>query len=507
MKFTVKSGNIENFSTQVIVVPVFSDDQNSEEDFKKLDNLLGRALSRAMETQSYITKEGHFEPFFTNKRLKAEKVILAGMGKSSELDAEKVRIFGGKLTAYLKGRKTSDFAILAFNFLVKDTCAEDVAQAFCEGVLLKDYSFDVYKSKKKDDKDDKDVKLEEVYLIPQHAHDLSKLNEGISRAENICEAVVLVRDLVNLPASVVNPEYMAKRAKEVAKSARLSCKVLDGKMLKKEKMGCLLGVAQGSSNEPRLIILEYRGAKKKMDPIVFVGKGVCFDSGGLNLKPTGYIETMKDDMAGAATVMGVALAAARLKIPVNIVSIMPCVENMPDGHAYRPSDILTSASGKTVEVKNTDAEGRLILADALWYAQKYKPGKIIDIATLTGACMVALGAKVTGVMTNDDEFAKKIMDAGKCVGELTWQLPIFKEHIEEIKGDIADINNVGHPKGYGGAITAAAFLKEFVGETKWVHLDIAGPAWTDGEGPYMHKGGTGVMVRTLVQFLEKESGE
>ncbi|MBI4738311.1 leucyl aminopeptidase [Candidatus Woesearchaeota archaeon] len=506
MKITVKSGNIENFTTQVIIIPVFSDAANSEEDFKKLDNLLGRALTRSLETNAWMTKEGNFEAFFTNKRIKADRVVLAGLGKQSELDVEKVRQFGGNLVGYLKAKKTKEFAILAFGFLVKDTGVEHVTQAFLEGALLRDYSFDVYKSKKqKNDKNEEEVKLEQLYLIPQHAHDTNKLGEGVGRANIICSAVTLVRDLVNLPANIVNPAYLAKRAKEEAKTAHVLCKVLDLKAIQKEKMGCILGVAQGSINEPKFIVLEYNGAKKTQAPLVLVGKGVCFDSGGINLKPTGFIENMKDDMAGAATVMAAVLACAKLKLPIHIISLMPCVENMPGGHAYRPGDVIVSASGKTIEVKNTDAEGRLILADALWYAERYKPSAIVDVATLTGACMVALGAKVTGIMSNNDDLVKKLLDASKKTAELAWQLPIFKEHIEDIKGDLADINNVGHPKGYGGAITAAAFLKEFVGDAHWAHLDIAGPSWTDTQGAYLSKGGTGTGVRLLVQFLEDQS--
>lgn len=506
MKISIKSGNIENFSTQAIVIPVFSDIPNTEEDFKKLDNLLGRALTRALETNTWMAKEGNFESFFTNKRIKADRVVLAGLGKQSELDEEKVRKFGGNLVGHLNTKNTKDAAVLAFGFMVKDTSVEQVTQAFCEGALLRHYSFDIYKSKKeKNGKEEKEVKLEQIYLIPQRGHESVKLDTGLKRAQTICSEVALVRDLVNLPANVVNPSYLAKRAQQEAKAARVQCKVLELQAIQKEKMGCILGVAQGSANEPKFIILEYQGSKKKHDPIVLVGKGVCFDSGGINLKPTGSIETMKDDMAGAATVMATVLACAKLRLPINVVSLMPCVENMPGGNAYRPGDVLTSASGKTVEVKNTDAEGRLILADALWYAGRFKPKAIVDVATLTGACMVALGAKVTGIMGNNDDLIRKLLDASKKTGELAWQLPIFKEHVEDIKGDLADINNIGHPKGYGGAITAAAFLKEFVGETPWAHLDIAGPSWTDAQGTYVSKGGTGAVVRLLVEFLERES--
>jgi leucyl aminopeptidase len=292
---------------------------------------------------------------------------------------------------------------------------------------------------------------------------------------------------------------MAQAARSIAKRKRVSVKVLDVAQMKKLGMNAFLGVARGSEEPAKFIILEYRGAKRGDSPIVLVGKGLTFDSGGISIKPSENMGDMKSDMAGGAAVMGAIMAAADLKLPLNVVGLVPATENLPGGCAYKPGDILRSLSGQTIEVVNTDAEGRLILADALTYAQRFKPAAVIDIATLTGACKIALGDHVIGMLGNDGTLKEKIRMAGDQTGERVWELPLWEEYHELIASDVADFKNAGSRA--GGAITAAAFLSKFVGDTPWVHLDIAGPAWLSKDKPYTPKGATGVGVRLMVQCL------
>jgi leucyl aminopeptidase len=311
----------------------------------------------------------------------------------------------------------------------------------------------------------------------------------------------LTRDLVNTPGNIKSPAYLAEQAKNAAGQSNLKCKLLGQKELAKEGCGALLGVAQGSVREPQLIVLEHNGGNKDQAPIALVGKGVTFDSGGISLKPGEKMDEMKMDMAGGATVIGTMLAASLLELPINLVGIVPAVENMPSGTAYRPGDILTSLSGQTIEVLNTDAEGRLILADALTYAKRYEPQLVIDLATLTGACIIALGHHATAVLGNDQKLVQDLLSAGEESGERLWQLPLWEDYDKLIKSDVADVKNTGGRA--AGTITAAAFLKKFASDFRWAHLDIAGTAWRDQNQPYTPKGGTGVGVRMLIAFLQK----
>jgi leucyl aminopeptidase len=321
----------------------------------------------------------------------------------------------------------------------------------------------------------------------------------VARTQALYRGIVLARDLVSHPGNVVTTGYLAKSAQELAARHKLACKVLEMKELERLGMNALLAVGKGSAEPPRLIVLEYRGATRKEHPIVLVGKGITFDSGGISIKPGAGMEEMKTDMAGCAAVMGAIEAAAGLKLPVNLVAILPTAENMPDGKAYKPGDVITSMSGQTVEITNTDAEGRLILCDALHYALKYKPGVMIDLATLTGACVVALGHEASGMMGNDQGLLGDLKKAGERSGERVWELPLWDSYGEVMKSDIADLKNAGSRD--GGSITAGWFLKQFVGKTRWAHLDIAGTAWGDKARPYTPKGATGVGVRLLIEYL------
>jgi leucyl aminopeptidase len=340
-----------------------------------------------------------------------------------------------------------------------------------------------------------------ILVAPPSAPE-KEIKQGTQRADAVGRGVSLARELVNIPPCDLYPETFAARAKQVADKCKLKCTIWDEKKLEAESMGSLLGVARGSERPPRLVLLRHRGGSGKT--LGLVGKGVTFDSGGLSLKTNDQMVDMKCDMAGAAAVLGAMQAIAELHVPVNVLGVMALVENMPSGKAVKLGDVLRARNGKTIEVLNTDAEGRLILADALAYAVEQKVDHIVDLATLTGACMVALGPEVAGVMSNDQSWSNQVLDAARRAGEKAWPLPMFPLYKEMIKSDVADIKNTGGSR-YAGAISAAKFLEEFVGETPWAHLDIAGPAWAEKENASRAAGGTGCFVRTLVELAREYS--
>jgi leucyl aminopeptidase len=360
---------------------------------------------------------------------------------------------------------------------------------------LGNHIFDKYKKEKKYTP----VKQIDFLVRPDETRKYSRLS---SRVRTICQGTILTREWVNTPSNDKRPERFARSIVALAKKENLKVTVLGEKELKQKKFGAILAVAAGSRSKPRMVILEHhpKGSKKV---VVLVGKGVTFDSGGINLKPSSGMEQMKLDMSGAAAVAATLITAAKLKSRLSVIGILPIVENMPSGNASRPGDIIKSHDGKTVEIGNTDAEGRLILIDAISYGiNKYKPHTLIDMATLTGACIVALGEKVAGTFSFDDTLAEDIILSGQKTYERCWRLPLIEEYKEFFKSDFADLNNVGSTR-YGGAITAALFLSEFVKDTRWAHIDIAGPAYAKKESAYCGPGGTGVGVRLLCDLLDK----
>jgi leucyl aminopeptidase len=371
---------------------------------------------------------------------------------------------------------------------------DQVAQAVAEGSLLGLYQYTPYKTVGREDLKE----MEQLNIIADEK-DFSLIESAIKKAQIISRAVYFARDLISAPSNEMTPSIMAQKAREIARRKNVSCQVLDKAKMKEMGMNALLAVASGSNEESKFIILEYAGGKKSAAPILLVGKGLTFDSGGISLKPADKMDEMKTDMSGGAAVMGVIMAAADLQLPLNITALIPSTENMPSGTACKPGDIIKSYSGKTIEVLNTDAEGRLILADALAYASEFKPAAIIDVATLTGACVVALGDDVIGMLGTNDKLKKEIDKAAQTTGELVWELPLWESYHELIKSDIADYKNSSGRS--AGTITAAAFLSKFAGDAPWVHLDIAGPAWTNKEKTYIPKGASGVAVRLLVEFL------
>ncbi|MDE2994116.1 MAG: leucyl aminopeptidase, partial [Chloroflexota bacterium] len=334
---------------------------------------------------------------------------------------------------------------------------------------------------------------------------LDTLREGLRQGETIANAVCWARDLVNRPGNDLPPRALAEAATTMAGEAGLRCTVLDRDAIEAEGMGALLGVARGSREPPAFIVVEHEPeGTAEQAPLVLVGKGVTFDTGGTSIKPSSGMEEMKMDMAGGAAVLGAMSAIGRLGVPLRVIGVVPAAENMPGGEAIRPGDILRALDGTTIEVINTDAEGRLILADAIAYAQRYNPASIVDLATLTGACLVALGGQVAGFMSNNADLADEVRDVAEAVGELAWELPVWDEvYKKELKSAVADIKNTGGR--FGGAITGAMFIKRFAKDVPWLHLDIAGPAMGSEEGPYMPKGGTGYGVRTLVELARQRA--
>jgi leucyl aminopeptidase len=430
----------------------------------------------------------------------ARSVMLLGLGKRGDVTTDSIRRTLGRAAPQLSKRR----AIATTLPQAAGRSPEDAVQATVEGLLLGSYRFDRYKSGKNEDQPEKPA-LRSVTVIGSPRWNGGKaaargLESAIGRGEIVSDAVAWVRDLVNTPAGDLSPANLADHAAAMAKEVGLDCKVLTEVELEKGRFGGILGVGQGSANPPRLIELRYRGAAARQAPVALTGKGITFDSGGLSLKEPAQMEWMKSDMAGAASILGTMKAIARLKPKVNVIAAIPSSENMPGGGAIRPGDVLRHRGGKTSEVVNTDAEGRLVLADALAYLAERKPRAIIDTATLTGACMVALGKDISGVFGNDRALIRDVLAAGEAVGEPCWELPLWRPYKELIKSSIADVRNTGTDR-WGGAITAALFLVEFVGDIPWVHMDVAGPAFPEKAGDYWPNGATGVPVRTLVQYV------
>ncbi|MBT3323692.1 leucyl aminopeptidase [archaeon] len=488
MKLNVESKLKE---ADLTVLGLFEEDKHNYKDFnQKLSEEISDAISKKIFTKKY----GH--AYSSNLNNSTKRVLILGLGKKEEFTLEKFRKSINKSFKYSRSRKCKS---ISTNLLkISNFNTNLLGRATAEGFFLSEYIFDKYITP---DKENPKVKLENIYLEYSSSKEL--LN-GLEEGEIIANATNFARDLVNEPAIEVTPAYFEKLAKEISKKNNISLTVLNKKDMVKLKMGGLLGVTAGSDQEPKLLILEYKGSSER--PIALVGKGVTFDAGGYNLKPSGHMETMKCDMGGAAAVFGAIKAASEMKVKKHIIALMPLCENLVNGSAYKPGDILRAYNKKTIEIGNTDAEGRLILADAISYAEeKYKPKILIDLATLTGACVVALGEQISGLMSKDDNLSKELEDAGLSSHDRVWRLPMLEEYQDAMKGSISDIKNIA-PRSHGaGAITAAVFLSHFVNteKTKWAHIDIAGPGFIAEDRDYLTKGGTGAGVRLLSYFLSK----
>lgn len=438
-------------------------------------------------------KEGEVALLYPEGRLEP-RVLLIGLGETDLLTQEKLR------RAYSIVMKSAwRFKVTSLSLLVPEITGispDNVMRGISEGLLLSNYSFDQLKSE--EGKKDKPMPVEKVQFITHFKRALEDANKALV----ICEGVYMARDLTNDNADSVTPNFLAKVARGLEKgNSQIKTKILEKKQIEKEGMGLLLAVSQGAPHDPQMIIVEYKGNPKSKDKTVLIGKGVTFDTGGLNIKATGSMEMMKCDMSGAAVVLAAIKVASELKLKQNVTAVVPACENAIGPNSYKPGDVYKSLTGKTVEIGNTDAEGRLILADAMAYAVKYlNPTRIVDIATLTGAIEIALGNETTGLFSNDDVLAEALIRAGSTTFERVWRMPLYEEYKEQLRSEFADIRNHGGRP--GGSITASIFLQEFIGKKPWAHLDIAGTAYLNESRRYHPRFGTGVGVRLLTEFLE-----
>jgi leucyl aminopeptidase len=508
MDITARTGRIENESADAVLLLHCEGERRLAPEAAAVDARLRGRLASLITSGEFTGRPGqvsilHVAP---GERLRAARVVLAGLGKRKDVSLEKLRQAAGTAAKAIRNLSATSFAVPVQDlagFLTAVPAAgrvRDVAQTLTEGAILGLYRFTTYCTERKDETKKAIRKMTVVVGDPRA---LAQAQQGIRQGQVIGEATAYVRDLCNHPANVVTPTYIANEARKIARERGVRVTVLNRPAMQRLGMGALLGVARGSHEPPKFVILEYRGGPRSARPVALVGKTVTFDSGGISLKPADKMEQMKADMTGGAAVLAAVRAAARLRLPVNIVALIPATENMPGGSATKPGDVLTSLSGKTIEVINTDAEGRLILADGLTYANRYKPAVVVDIATLTGACVVALGNHAIGVLGNNDKLIGELKAAGEQCGERAWQLPLWEEYYEQIKSDVADVKNTGGRP--GGTITAAAFLSKFVGDATWAHLDIASTDWSDQERAYIPKGATGVGTRLLIQFLSNRA--
>ncbi len=465
---------------------------------KGFANALGKEgdlIRTGLEAEGFTGKESSAAVAYPRGKGETHKVIALGLGPKSGFSLESIRRAGGRLARKAREIRLEEIAVVWPGFFT-----DEHLSAFAEGLLLGSYQFNRYKTASKDSP----AGLQKVYVQVKKDRK-SKADKALAQAQAFGAGTLLARDLINGAPSDVTPKVLADTARKIAKG-NIRLKLFVKKDLIRMGAGGLLGVNRGSAQEPYLIHLHYKPKGKTNKSIALVGKGITFDSGGLSLKPASGMETMKMDMSGAAAVLGVFSQLAKTQPQIEVHGIIPTTENMPGGRAYKPGDVLTALNGKTMEVLNTDAEGRLILSDGLSYAERMKVDGIIDLATLTGACVVALGSLVAGALSNNEAFLNRFKAATEVEGEPIWELPLVNEYKDDIKSKVADIKNIGSGR-EAGTITAALFLQEFVGETPWIHLDIAGPAYLEREFsavPYLTHGGTGLMVRSLLNFLENE---
>jgi leucyl aminopeptidase len=499
VKVEVAGKALVDVTADAVVVGMYAGERPPGRAAQALDGRLGGQLRAVLEAEKFQAKPGQVTYVHTAAKSAARRVIVAGLGPREEVSLEHVR---RAASAALRRARDLGARSVAIDLLADRLDARQRAHAAVEGGILGTYAFERYKREKSD------KRVERLLLVAPDPQDRRAATEGARTGQLFAEATWFARDLINAPANEVTPTHLAAVASEVAREAKLTVRIYDRAECDAMGMGAFLAVAQGSQQPPKFIHLTYkpgaparRGARAPRR-VAVIGKGITFDAGGLDLKTAEGMLRMKDDMSGAAAVLGVMRALPKLAPGVEVHGLVAATENMPSGSAFRPGDVLRAMNGTTIEIGNTDAEGRLTLADALAYATKHvKPDEVIDLATLTGACVVALGPLCAGLFSNDQGLAARLLAAAETAGERVWQLPLIDEYKEQLKSEVADLNNVGQ-RG-GGAITAGLFLREFAGDTPWAHLDIAGPAFTEKDIPLAPKGGTGVAVRTLLTYLTR----
>jgi leucyl aminopeptidase len=480
-------------TSDLLVIPVF--EQDDLDDIEGLDAATNGEIGRARQRGEHRGKL--YELFVTPAGCngwRAARVALAGAGPRNELSTERIRRIATTAGLAARQRHITRIAIVHRG---NNVDAARSAQAMAEGLVLANFNNASYKTA---NELPPFIESAELFFPSRD----KALQQGVERGRVLGECSNLARELANEPSNALTPRTFANRGAALASEAGLGVEILDETQIEKLGMGLLLGVAKGSLEPPRVLVLTYEPKAARSSPVLgFVGKGITFDTGGISIKPADNMDRMKDDMAGGAAVLGATIAAARLGAPVRIVSVVPMTENMPSGTAVKPGDVLRSAEGKTVEVLNTDAEGRLILGDGLWYARKLGATHLVDVATLTGACIVALGKTTSGLFGRPDAWVQTVLRASERAGDRSWPMPTFGDYFEQLKSEIADFTNTGGRP--AGAITAALFIKEFAGDLPWAHLDVAGTAWAEDGKPYQPKGATGIAVRTLAE-LALDSG-
>ena len=496
MELVVKSVAAASVKTATLVVPV-GEGRKLGAVAKAVDHACEGAISAVLKRGDLAGKLGQTLLLHSLPGLKAERVLLVGSGKDEALGDRAWRKLVASVAGVLKGLNGGDAVLALDDIAVSNRDAHyGKYRLLAETLQDGEYVFDRFKSQKAEPR-----ALKKVTLLADKAG-LAEVERAVKHATAIATGMAFTRDLGNLPPNLCHPSFLAEQAKELGKAHKgLKVEVLDEKKIKDLGMGAFYAVGQGSDQPPRLIVLNYQGGKKSEKPFVLVGKGITFDTGGISLKPGAGMDEMKYDMCGAASVFGTLRAVLELQLPINLVCLLACAENMPSGGATRPGDIVTTMSGQTVEILNTDAEGRLVLCDALTYAERFKPQAVIDIATLTGACIVALGSHTSGLMGNNDDLVGQLLDAGKRADDRAWQLPLFDEYQEQLDSPFADMGNIGGPK--AGTITAGCFLSRFAKAYNWAHMDIAGTAWVSGG---KDKGATGRPVPLLTQYLLDRAG-
>ena len=497
MKFQGITGNFTEANVDALAVAVFKGDKPDHGLLKELDKMTGGLVTAVIQAEEFKGDPGEIAllRFAPKGKGGASRLLLVGVGEKADHMSHSLALFAGAATRFIRKRNLKSLGLLPRGN--GDTV--DAVQNVVQGCVTSQFELDKYKTR------DKNGNSVSNFVICVEGAKPADLKAGIARGQAIGESMNFTRDLANEPPNILTPTEMAKRAMDVAKKVGLKCEVLDEAKMIKMGMGSLMSVSLGSAQSAKMIVLRYTPGKntaKGGDLLALVGKGITFDTGGISIKPAEGMDAMKYDMSGGATVIGTMRAIALLKPSIPVIGVIAAVENMPDGNASRPSDVVTAMNGKTIEILNTDAEGRLVLADAVAYAEQQGATRIVDMATLTGAVIIALGDQNTGIMGNDQELVDEIIDCGRSVGEGFWQLPLSPEYSKQIKSDIADIKNIG-PRGKAGTIMGAVFIQEFVDKAKWAHLDIAGTAWADGVKPHQAKGPTGVAVRTLLKLVER----
>lgn len=496
METSVKTSIPSSTRSACLIVGIFSRRKLSPA-AEELDQASNGYIREVLKQGDMDGKTAQTLMLLNVKGITAKRVLLVGCGKESELTLRQYKKILPAAIKAIKATGAADATCYLTDLSVKDCESPRIFKQSCELVHRQDYHYKTTKTEHKEK-----TTLKKFMFNAENSRSLPKAKLAIKIANAVAAGVVVARELGNLPGNICTPAYLASTAQKNAQgSAKTKVKVLKQKEIEALKMGSFLSVAKGSRAAPRFIIIEYNGAKKSEKPYVLVGKGITFDSGGISIKPSAAMDEMKFDMCGAASVLGTMVTVSELKLPINVVALVPTCENLPDGNANKPGDVVTSMSGQTIEILNTDAEGRLVLCDALTYSERYNPKSVIDVATLTGACVVALGKHTCGLLGNDDRLISQLTHAGETSNDRAWQLPLWDEYQHQLKSNFADIANVGGRD--AGTITAACFLSRFTKKLKWAHLDIAGVAWNSGA----KKGATGRPVALLSQYLLDQCGK